>query len=628
MPSPRRLFAALCLLAASPTLAAEKLRCRIPAATAAAPSKGDPKVREAAQRGLEFLARSTAEWANTNRCYGCHVQAVTIEGLSVGTHHQYDVPTKEFRAIVDSILNHSGGARQSPRGLYHSGYPKTARTFGGAAFARYDQWVDAKLRDDLVKVARQLLEQQQTSGAVVGDHQSYPVTAGTMQSTYQAAQTWRQAYARTADAAWLTPIQRAEAYIQKIAGAWGENPKGVYLQDVNYALMGLTAAGVGTSEATPARLVRHLLSLQSRDGGWGFGGASEAYATGQTLYALRMAGLTDAHSAVSRGTGFLVEHQNKGGGWGAAGSGKAEAMWAVLGLVSVDVLTVAVRGVSDGQRASEVMALEVEAKDNKGSGVERVELFVDDLPLHAACGGKLSYPWNTRSLSEGKHVLDVVATNAKGESSRRRFEVYAGNVFFTQLGTRFDERGLATEVSLRNIAPEGHKGTVELKVFAAEGEGQPKMGKELFSTGQKSAQGPMAFRWDGKGKDGKLQKKGRYFAQVSFRDESGKTVQHEDALFFQDTEEAQRAQFGEVEGSLSLKAGSGEQVAANALVELLDEKGNLVQATRATQAGQYRFKNVDKGNYRVRVKKDGFADREAPVQAAPAQESSAHFAIE
>src|SRR5439155_12126619 len=101
------------------------------------------------------------------------------------------VTQAQLQGVVDGILKLPGGAR-GPDGLTHPGYPRTARTFGASAFARYDAYVDQKLTDDLLKVARQLLAYQQADGSVQGDHQSYPVTTGVMQATFQAMQTWRQ----------------------------------------------------------------------------------------------------------------------------------------------------------------------------------------------------------------------------------------------------------------------------------------------------------------------------------------------------------------------------------------------------------------------------------------------------
>ncbi|MBN1210508.1 MAG: carboxypeptidase regulatory-like domain-containing protein [Myxococcaceae bacterium] len=586
-------------------------------------AQGDPKVREAAQRGITFLARSTAAWQKQNQCYGCHVQAVTLEGLAVGKHHQYTVPAEELKIILEGVLHSNGGARTTG-GLSQNLFPRTARTFGGVAFARYDQYVDSKLRDDLLQLARTLLEYQGEDGSVTGDHQSYPVTAGPLQATYQAMQTWRQAYARTADDSWLGPIRRAEKFVAQKAASWEGNPQGVYLQDVNYALLGLTAAGASRSEDVAGKVARYLVSLQNADGGWGFSkGSSEPFATGQTVYALRQAGFTEEDAPVAKGIRWLVSHQQKDGGWGAGGSGKAEALWAVLGLVSVDVVSLKVSGLQDGEHVAPTQTVQVEARDNEGKGIQKVELLIDDKSVQAAQGGKLSYTWETQGLSDGKHTVDVVATNTRGQVSRRRLEVYAGNVFLTSLGSRFNSDG--TELSARNISPKERTGRVELRVRTADlKDGQPQPGAEVFQAGRPSAQGPMTFTFGGRGKDGKPFRTGRYFAEFSFVDEKGTVLQQERLLFTHDTPESQFAQYGEVAGGLSLENG---QQASNAKVELVDEKGRVVQATTSNEAGQFRFKSVDQGKYKVRVRKNGFKDAELPVSSAPAQESAASMTL-
>lgn len=578
----------------------------------AAPVEGN--VRDAAQRGVSFLARSTAQWQAQNNCYGCHVQAVTLEGLSVGKANQYDVPKAEFDAIVNGILRLPGGARTGPQGITHSGFPHTARTFGSAALARYDALVDGKLSDDLLKQAKLMLELQQKDGSVHGDHQSYPVTTGVMQATFQAAQTWRQAYARSADDRWLPPLRKAEAFIVQTAKHWEGNPKGVYLQDVNYALLGLVSAGVGRSESSVTGLLKFLVAQQHEDGGFGFqGGPSDPFATGQTVYALRQAGLTETDPVVAKGLRWLVRSQGKDGSWGGGGSGKAEAMWAVLGLVSTDVLTVAVKGVRDGEHVSDVHALTVEADDNKGAGVAKVELFVDDVKVQEAKGRTLSFTWKTAGLKDGLHTVDAVATNQKGQTSRRRFEVYAGNVFISQLGTQFT--GAATQVTFRGVGPKEKKGRMELRVYSASTkEGAPKPDQVVFQTALPTTQGAVSFDWAGKGKDGKMQPNGRYFAEVAFLDEAGKQLQAERTLFNHDDPEAARAKFAEVAGKLSL-GGAGGRGAQAAMVDLVDDQGRVVQSVRSNEAGQYRFKNVDKGAYKVRVRKDGFKELEADVKA-------------
>src|SRR5262249_41582131 len=140
---------------------------------------------------------------------------------------------------------------------------------------------------------------------------------------------------------------------------------------------------------------------------------------------------------IARGMRWLSGHQDKDGAWrtvrsGQGGAEKGEGMWAVLGLVSVDVMSVAVSGLVDCQHVDASMKLRVDVRDNQSGTVAKVELFVDDLPLKGECAASVTLDWDTRALGEGKHIVDVVATNQKGQESRRRFQVYAGNVFLTE----------------------------------------------------------------------------------------------------------------------------------------------------------------------------------------------------
>jgi squalene-hopene/tetraprenyl-beta-curcumene cyclase len=262
------------------------------------------------------------------------------------------------------------------------------------------------------------------------------------------------------------------------------------------------------------------------------------------------------------------------------------------------------------------MNLQVEATDNQSGGIARLQLLVDDLPVQTVCGAKLTHAWKTAGLKDGKHVVDLVATNAKGQESRRRFEVFAGNVFMTQVSASFDEAAQKTLVTLRNISDPSAGGAIELEVWdVAEGNTATPKAK-VFSASKKGEVGAVEFAWDGKGSDGKARPRGRYVAKLAYRDAKGQLLQSESALFFHDSEAAQRQRYAEVEGQLGL--GAGKAGSANTVVELVDDDGIVVQSTLTTEQGNYRFKNVDKGKYRVRAKKEGFRDLEQPVEAAPA----------
>ena len=587
------------------------------AARAPAAAHGDPDARRAAQRGLEFVSREAVAWQTQHNCYGCHVQAVTFEALTVGREHRYDVSETEYREVLRGLTDINGGHRHAGGlSVGGSGMPATSRAFGGAAFARYDRTEDGALRDDLLAVATQLVEHQNPDGSVRNDDTRFPVVQGPLQATTQALQTWHQAYSRSADERWLGPVREAETWLQSQARQLTDQPD-AGTDDLNYAVMGLLEAGAQPSEASLVALASRLRERQSTDGGWSFrpAGEANAFATGQSLHALRSLGASDDDPAVARGTRWLVTHQAEDGGWSHGGSGKAEAMWAVFGLVSVDVMSLALEGVRDGEHAGANPTVRARAVDNSGASVRQVELLLDDNPIGRACGAALSQPVALGDLPAGVHTLDVVATNDRGQRSSRRIELYTGQYYLATPGTRWSEG--RTVFTLRNVAPRELVGTVRVRVRTPEG-------REVWRHDEAAAQGPVRVSWDGHPTDGAAAPAGRYVATLSYVDRSGRALQEIELPFVHDTAEAQQANYAQVQGQLDAEGAGG---AANAEVELVDNAGRVVQRTQSTESGAYRFSNIDRGQYRVRVSRPGFRPMEAPVAAAPAATSSADMRL-
>jgi hypothetical protein len=119
-------------------------------------------------------------------------------------------------------------------------------------------------------------------------------------------------------------------------------------QSVALRLVLWTRLGRPAEEWRP--LVRRIEERQNADGGWGQAKdmASDAWATGQALYALAHAGVKPDDPAVARAHAFLVKTQRDDGSWpmtsrptkpGGEGSKSlvpitgAGSAWAVLGLV-------------------------------------------------------------------------------------------------------------------------------------------------------------------------------------------------------------------------------------------------------------------------------------------------------
>ncbi len=582
----------------------------------------DGPVREAAQRGLAFLGQDTLAWQEQHNCYGCHVQAVTFDAMIVGREHGYSVPDTHFEGVLRGLTTLPGGAKHGDVGFSVGGNPghldESSKTFGGAALAAYDQHVDGDLADDLLRAAAQILAYQLEDGSVRSTDRRPPVVAGLMQSTHQAAATWRQAYARSADDRWLQPLARAEQYIRSRA-AHLTDAEATYLQDLSYGVLGLLAAGADAGEPLVALLADALRGRQNDDGGWGFrpGEPSDAFATGQAVHVLKRLGAGDGEGPAARGMGWLLAHQQASGGWSTGGDRRGEAMWGVLGLVTVDVLDVRVAGLEDGQHLGAPTELVLRARDPRGAAASRLELRIDDVPVARACAGDLRSRLDPRRLASGVHRSDVVATRVDGRESRRRLSFYAGDTFLTRAGARFVAG--QTEVSFRNVAPEAG-GVVRLRVRREGAEGAP-----LRVLNAPAVPGAMVLAWDGRDAAGETQGSGRFVAELVYVDATGRRRQTLDLTFVHDTAEAQDARFAQVTGRLAL---DGEEEVEGAVVELVDEEGRVVQRTTSTRSGNYRFRNVDEGQYRVRTRRrSGAGVAEAPVTAAPAEAASADLEL-
>lgn len=71
------------------------------------------------------------------------------------------------------------------------------------------------------------------------------------------------------------------------------------------------------NQKAPEARVRELIAIQRPNGGWGQTETlgSDAYATGEALYALHQAGMATTHDVYRRGVEFLLRTQMDDGSW-------------------------------------------------------------------------------------------------------------------------------------------------------------------------------------------------------------------------------------------------------------------------------------------------------------------------
>jgi hypothetical protein len=155
--------------------------------------------------------------------------------------------------------------------------------------------------------ARYLKDQQLADGHWWIQANRPPLESSSFQATAAAARVI-QVYA--------PPAQRAEyARAVQRAARWLEQAKPVTTEDRVFQTLGLRWAG--GARAAVQQAARELAAAQNADGGWSQlpWMASDAYATGQALAALRESGVPVSSEPYKRGVAFLLQSQLADGSW-------------------------------------------------------------------------------------------------------------------------------------------------------------------------------------------------------------------------------------------------------------------------------------------------------------------------
>ena len=288
--------------------------------------------RQAAQLGVNWLQSASVEWQKRNQCFGCHAQAQVIMGLVVAKKNNYAVNDKVLESLVGFTRS-----QQTTAGTFPNASVVTATQFGAMAMAYYDE-LKNQHSPKLVKSLNWLLTQQRPTGEMPLDQFEAPIDQGSMMTTANSALAFQRGYEETGNARYAKAASHALAWIAKA--------KAETTQDKVFQILALSqSANAGQEELVPA-LVRRLKAVQQPDGGWRENIAmsgSNAFATGQVLFALRKAGESIDSPAFTRGVHFLLKTQKPSGAWPSMNSQSgrpsdfAPTMWAVIGLAGTIV---------------------------------------------------------------------------------------------------------------------------------------------------------------------------------------------------------------------------------------------------------------------------------------------------
>lgn len=294
--------------------------------------------REAGQKGLDWLLSSAVQWQNNNSCYGCHVQSFAVMGAAAAHANDYAVDIQQTQKLADYLasIQSSQGHISAGRGSDVGVVVQTV--LAGIGISQYDQVVDDKYADTLVKMADWLVGTQQNSGYWPLDHNEPPVDQGESMTTAGALMTLAAAQRHQPSAGYVAAMEKGASWLRTV------DPETT--QDALFVIFGLSSTGIESADKDIQRNLKWLRDQQNSDGGWGETPrlASNAYGTGQALYAYKLAALEITDKSFVDGALWLLQHQDIGGYWvqansqqrdGGRSSNFATTMWAVIGLGKV-----------------------------------------------------------------------------------------------------------------------------------------------------------------------------------------------------------------------------------------------------------------------------------------------------
>lgn len=264
-------------------------------------------VRTAVERALPLLQKSAAEYSHQRTCFSCHHQGVSTLAVTFARERGFRIDS----AGLGEQLNFTAASLR--QGL--DGYRRGEGQGGGTDTAGYALWTlqagGRKGDETTTAVSEFLLRRDAGEGAWRPSSNRPPSEASLFTPTFLAVRGLH---------AFGPPEQREriEARVAK-AREWLLKTPARDTEDRVFRLWGLKEAGAGAEAVRSA--ADELLAKQRPDGGWAQTPdmASDAYATGSALVALRQAGgLTATDPACQRGVSFLTSTQLADGSWHVA----------------------------------------------------------------------------------------------------------------------------------------------------------------------------------------------------------------------------------------------------------------------------------------------------------------------
>lgn len=261
------------------------------------------RIAAAVERGLTVVQTAARNYPTHRECFSCHHQTLPALAMVTARDSGYEIDEPLLAEQLQFTRTFFEGKAESLASGGHIG--------GRAATVSYGLWMldlcDAAADDVSDALVANLLGQQREDGRWSPPSNRPPLEVSdvscTLFSAYGMQKFARDEHREAADAAierartWLKSAERVD-HEDRIAHLWA-----LHLFEHDQPAM--------------AAARDELLSRQRPDGGWAQTDdmESDAYATGQALYVLRLVGASAEEEPLRRGIDYLLGAQKSDGSW-------------------------------------------------------------------------------------------------------------------------------------------------------------------------------------------------------------------------------------------------------------------------------------------------------------------------
>src|SRR5580698_3966263 len=268
-------------------------------AASAAQCRTNP--REAISRALAVTQPVAGKFLHNGGCSSCHSQY--LNGMAVGAARSAGVKTEP------ALENENTRATLILRGSLQEAFFEAQEPGDSSEAVGFALLQLASAGVPQCLVIDSMIHHMAAMQRKEGDWQSFegrpPIESGEFGQTARAIRALRS-----------FPIPaRKDEFEQRIqrAAAWVEKAEPLTSEDRTMQILGLVWAG----HTAPAGRVKELVGKQRTDGGWGQTDyhQSDAFATGEALWALHESGMKSSNPVYRRGVDFILRTQQEDGTW-------------------------------------------------------------------------------------------------------------------------------------------------------------------------------------------------------------------------------------------------------------------------------------------------------------------------